>query len=326
MDPRTKISLLDTMLRIRKAELQLAAMFRSGDVPSGAHLYEGQEAIAAGVCANLRADDCITSTHRGHGHCIAKGMDIKSMMAEVCGKSTGCCAGKGGTMHMFDPSIGIMGTIGIVGGGIPIATGIGLALKLKKTDQVAVSFFGDGASNNGAFHESLNMAALWKLPVIFVCENNQYATSVSVKRSTPIENISDRAIGYGIPGMTVDGNKVDEVYEAAAQAVGRARNGDGPTLIECKTYRIRGHFEGDDGHYRTKEEVEEARERDPIDYWRAALVDEGILDEREIEEMIAQTDRLIAEAVDFVANSPYPDPEDALVLTGAGQIPDMGGS
>ena len=212
MDKDTRINLLETMLLIRKAESQLAAMFRRGKIPSGAHLYEGQEAVAAGVCANLRTDDCITSTHRGHGHCIAKGMNPKQMMAEVCGKATGCCGGKGGTMHMFDPKIGIMGTIGIVGGGIQIAVGLALTAKLKKTDRVAVSFFVDGASNNGSFHESINMAALWRLPVLFICENNQYATSVHVKRSTPIDNISDRAVGYGIPGITVDGNKVDEVY------------------------------------------------------------------------------------------------------------------
>ncbi|MHB9035972.1 MAG: thiamine pyrophosphate-dependent dehydrogenase E1 component subunit alpha [Armatimonadota bacterium] len=317
MDNTTRIELLETMLRIRKAEMQLAAMFKRGKIPSGAHLYEGQEAIAAGGCANLRDDDAITSTHRGHGHCIAKGMDPKRMMAEVCGKSTGCCAGKGGTMHMFDPRIGIMGTIGIVGGGIPIAVGAGLAAKLRKTDQVAVSFFGDGASNNGSFHESINMAALWKLPVLFICENNQYATSVSVARSTPIENISDRAIGYGIPGISIDGNKVEEVYAAAAEAVARARSGGGPTLIECKTYRIRGHFEGDDSLYRSKDEVEEARKSDPIEYWKNALISEGVLDEASLAALDARIEEEIAEATQFAEQSPFPKPEDALVLSGA---------
>ena len=317
MDKETRIGLLETMLRIRKAELQLAVMFKRGKIPSGAHLYEGQEAVAAGVCANLRTDDCITSTHRGHGHCIAKGMNPRKMMAEVCGKATGCCAGKGGTMHMFDPKIGIMGTIGIVGGGIPIAVGLGLTAKLKKTDGVAVSFFGDGASNNGSFHESINMAALWKLPVLFVCENNQYATSVSVQRSTPIQNISDRAIGYGIPGISVDGNKVDEVYAVAAEAVSRARSGGGPTLIECKTYRIRGHFEGDDSLYRTKEEVEEARKSDPIEYWKGVLLSEGVLDEAAFDALDARMEQEIAEAATFADESPFPDPEQALVLSGA---------
>lgn len=315
MDNTKKIELMESMLKIRKAELQLAMMFRHGKIPSGAHLYEGQEAIAAGVCQNLRVDDCITSTHRGHGHVLAKGMDPKRMMAEVCGRSTGCCAGKGGTMHMFDPSIGIMGTIGIVGGGIPIATGIGLALKMKKSDNVAVSFFGDGASNNGAFHESLNMASLWKLPVIFVCENNQYATSVAVSRSTSVDDIGVRGVSYGMPGVTVDGNKVDDVYAAAEEAVARARRGDGPTLIECKTYRIRGHFEGDDAIYRTKEEVENARERDPIDYWLEKLIGEGAMTQEAFDSMSASVDQLIAEAAAFVDESPFPSPEDALILT-----------
>ncbi|MCL5105606.1 MAG: thiamine pyrophosphate-dependent dehydrogenase E1 component subunit alpha [Armatimonadetes bacterium] len=317
MDKQTKIGLLETMIRIRKAELQIAVMFKRGKMPSGAHLYEGQEAIATGVCANLRVDDCITSTHRGHGHCIAKGMDTKRMMAEVCGKTTGCCGGKGGTMHMFDPRIGIMGTIGIVGGGIPIATGIGLSMKLRNSGQVAVSFFGDGASNNGSFHESLNMASLWKLPVLYICENNQYATSVSVRRSTPIPDISARAIGYGIPGVTIDGNRVEDVYAAAAEAVSRARSGGGPTLIECKTYRIRGHFEGDDALYRTKEEVEEARKNDPIEHWKNVLLSECVIDEATFEAISARFEKEIEEAAAFVDDSPFPEPQEALVLSGS---------
>ncbi|MHB9038166.1 MAG: thiamine pyrophosphate-dependent dehydrogenase E1 component subunit alpha [Armatimonadota bacterium] len=316
MTKEIKLSMLETMLKIRKAELQLAVMFKNGKIPSGAHLYEGEEAIASGVCANLRMDDQIASTHRGHGHCIAKGMEPKRMIAEVCAKSTGCCSGKGGTMHMFDPSIGIMGTIGIVGGGMPIATGLGLAAKLQGTDRVAVSFFGDGASNNGAFHESLNMASLWKLPVIFVCENNKYATSVSVSRSTPIDDIYIRAAGYGMPGVTVDGNKVDEVYAAAAEAVSKARAGEGPTLIECKTYRIRGHFEGDDALYRTKEEVETARESDPIEYWKKALISEGTITEQDFLALNDKINELIAQAAQFADESPYPSPEDALRLRG----------
>ncbi|MHB9038011.1 MAG: thiamine pyrophosphate-dependent dehydrogenase E1 component subunit alpha [Armatimonadota bacterium] len=317
MDKQTKLDLLEMMVRIRKAEVEIAVMFKRGKMPSGAHLYEGEEAIATGVCAHLRTDDCITSTHRGHGHCIAKGMDPKRMMAEVCAKKTGCSGGKGGTMHMFDPRIGIMGTIGIVGGGIPIATGIGLSAKLRKTDQVAVSFFGEGASNNGSFHESLNMASLWKLPVIYVCENNGYATSVSAARSTSVENISDRAIGYGMPGFSIDGNKVDEVYAAAAEAVNRARSGGGPTLLECKTYRIRGHFEGDDALYRTKEEVEEARKSDPIEYWKNALMSESLIDEAAFEALSARIEQEIMEAAAFADESPLPEPEEALVLSGA---------
>lgn len=199
---------------------------------------------------------------------------------------------------------------------MPIATGLGLASKLQGTDRVAVSFFGDGASNNGTFHESLNLASLWKLPVIFVCENNQYATSVSVKRSTSVEDISIRAAGYGMPGVTVDGNKVDEVYSAAAEAIARARAGDGPTLIECKTYRIRGHFEGDDALYRTKEEVEAARENDPIDYWKNKLIADGDLTEQDFLALSDKIDELIAQATQFADESPYPSPEDALRLCG----------
>lgn len=314
MDNELKINLLRTMLRIRKTELRVAAMFKKGEIPSAAHLYEGEEAIAAGVCANLRTDDYILSTHRGHGHCIAKGMDIKSLMAEISAKKTGCCGGKGGTMHMFDPNIGIMGTIGIVGGGIPVATGVGLSAKLRNTDQVTVSFFGEGASNNGAFHESLNMASLWKLPVIYVCENNLYATSVRVTRSTSVEDIGVRGTAYNMPGITIDGNRVDDVYAAAATAVQRARAGEGPTLLECKTYRVRGHFEGDDALYRSKEEVAEARLHDPIDYWTRCLIDGGVLTAEAIEAMNAELDEDVEAAATFAKESPYPEPEDALIL------------
>lgn len=315
MDNDTQRQLLKTMVRIRKAELQLAIMYKNGKVPCAAHLYEGEEAIAAGVCANLRIDDCITSTHRGHGHCLAKGLPMKEMIAEVCAKATGCCGGKGGTMHLFKPEIGVMGTIGIVGGGIPLATGLGLAMQMQKTDRVAVSFFGDGASNNGAFHESLNLAALWKLPVIYVCENNLYATSVAVWRSTAVPDIGVRGSAYRIPGLTVDGNRVDEVYAAAAEAVSRARAGHGPTLLECKTYRIRGHFEGDDSLYRTKEEVAEARQRDPIDYWKEKLVAEGVLTEDAFALIEQEAEAEVAEAAAFADASPFPAPEEALVLT-----------
>ncbi len=315
MENQTKIQLLETMLRIRKAELQLAVMYKNGKVPCAAHLYEGEEAIASGVCANLRRDDCMTSTHRGHGHCIAKGLSMREMIAEVCAKKTGCCGGKGGTMHLFKPETGVMGTVGIVGGGIPLSTGLGLAMKMQKTDRVAVSFFGDGASNNGSFHESLNLAALWKLPVIYVCENNQYATSVAVWRSTSVKDIGVRGVSYGIPGITVDGNKVDEVYQATAEAVDRARKGLGPTLLECKTYRIRGHFEGDDAIYRTKEEVAEARQRDPIEYWMKRLISEDVIKQCDFDAMSEKADKEVEDAAKFAEESPFPDPEDALVLT-----------
>ena len=316
MDNTAKIHLLETMLRIRKAELQLAVMYKNGKVPCAAHLYEGEEAIAAGVCANLRTNDCITSTHRGHGHCIAKGLALREMIAEVCARKTGCCGGKGGTMHLFKPEVGVMGTVGIVGGGIPITTGLGLAMKMQNTDRVAVSFFGDGASNNGAFHESINLAALWKLPVIYVCENNLYATSVAVWRSTSVQDIGVRGAAYGIPGVTVDGNRVDDVYAAAAEAVARARAGEGPTLLECKTYRVRGHFEGDDAFYRTKEEVAEARLRDPIDYWKGKLVADGVISEEAFNALNDKADAEVADAAAFAESSPFPAPEEALMLTG----------
>lgn len=315
MDTATKIRLLNTMLRIRKAELQLALLYKNGKVPCAAHLYEGQEAIAAGICDQLTNDDCLTSTHRGHGHCIAKGMDMNEMVAEVCARKTGCCGGKGGTMHLFKPSIGVMGTIGIVGAGIPIATGLALAMKMKKTSHVAVSFFGDGAVNNGAFHESLNLASLWKLPVIFVCENNHYATSVAVWRSTSIHKIGDRAAAYEMPGYSVDGNRVDKVYEAMEAALKRARAGEGPTLLDCETYRVRGHYEGDDALYRKKEEVIEARGHDPIDYWKNVLISEGILTQTQFDEMTAHAEAEAEAAAEFAVNSPFPDPEEALLLT-----------
>lgn len=315
MDNATKLHLLETILRVRLAELQIAILYKNGKVPCAAHLYEGQEAIAAGVCAHLRRDDCMTSTHRGHGHCIAKGMSMREMIAEVCARKTGCCAGKGGTMHLFKPEIGVMGTVGIVGGGIPLSTGLGLAMQMQKTDRVAVSFFGDGAANNAAFHESLNLAALWKLPVIYVCENNLYATSVSVARSTSVADIGVRGASYGIPGVTVDGNRVDDVYAAMEQATARARQGVGPTLIECKTYRIRGHFEGDDSLYRTKEETAQARLRDPIEYWKAKLLADGVIDDDAYAAMVAKVEAEVADAAAFAEDSPFPAPEEALMLT-----------
>jgi TPP-dependent pyruvate/acetoin dehydrogenase alpha subunit len=315
MDNAMKVQLLETMLCIRKAELQLAVLYKNGKVPCAAHLYEGQEAIAAGVCALLRNDDCLTSTHRGHGHCIAKGMPMKEMVAEVCARKTGCCGGKGGTMHLFKPEVGIMGTIGIVGAGIPVATGLGLAMKMQKTDRVALSFFGDGAANNGAFHESLNLASVWKLPVIYVCENNRYATSVAVWRSTSIEKIGDRAASYSMPGVTVDGNCVDQVYAATEEAVSRARAGQGPTLIEAVTYRVRGHYEGDDAAYRRQGELAEARHHDPIEYWKHKLIAGGVIREEDFEALVAKADSEAEEAAAFAVESPFPAPEEALMLT-----------
>jgi TPP-dependent pyruvate/acetoin dehydrogenase alpha subunit len=239
------IEMYRTMKKIREFETKAAELFAEGSIPGFVHLYIGEEAVATGVCANLKDSDYITSTHRGHGHIIAKGGDLKYMFAELFGKATGYCKGKGGSMHIADADRGILGANGIVGAGHNIAVGAGLSAKYRGTDQVCVCFFGDGSTNQGTFHESLNLASIWKLPVIFVCENNLYGISMHQSRHQAIQDVADRAVAYNIPGVVVDGNDVLAVYEAAKEAIDRARNGQGPTLIECKTYRQRGHFEGD---------------------------------------------------------------------------------
>ena len=250
------------MLEIRFFEEKVFELYGQNLVPGTIHLYAGEEAVAVGVCNALSKDDYITSTHRGHGHCIAKGADLKRTMAEILGKETGYCKGKGGSMHIADFSIGMLGATAVVGAGLPIAVGAALSAKLRKTDQVVACFFGEGASNQGTFHESINMASAWKLPVIFVCENNLYAMGTRQSRIMNIENISDRAPSYGIPGVSVDGNDVLAVYEAAQVATERARRGEGPTLIECKTYRHKGHSRVDPAKYRPREEVEEWLRKD----------------------------------------------------------------
>lgn len=272
-----------------------------------------EEAVAVGVCANLRRDDYVVGTHRGHGHCIAKGADPKRMMAELFGKSTGVCRGKGGSLHVADTSVGMLGASGIVGGGIPLATGAGLSIKYRGTDQVAASFFGDGASNQGTFHESLNLASIWDLPVIYVCENNQYAESTPVSKAMRVKNVADRAVAYDMPGAIVDGMDVIAVYKAAKEAVERARQGKGPTLIECKTYRYEGHEMGDPHNlYRSKEEIEEWKRRDAIQGLKRALVIDRIATEKEIETIEQEVKKLIEDAIKFADESPEPDPEDAL--------------
>lgn len=300
------------MVKIRLFESRVAELFAAGKIPGFVHLYVGEEGVATGVCAHLRDDDYITSTHRGHGHLISKGGDLKLMMAELFGKRTGYCKGKGGSMHIADVDLGILGANGIVGGGPPIATGAALAAKYKGTDQVVACFFGDGASNQGTFHEGLNLAAIWKLPVIFVAENNMYGISFSQTRSMTVPDIADRAAAYDIPGLVVDGNDVLAVYEAAGEAVKRARAGEGPTLVECKTYRYRGHFEGDPTIYRSKEEVEMWKEKDPIPRYQAKLLEMGVLTEAEIKEIEQRTTRMIDEAVQFAEESPWPTPEEIL--------------
>ena len=307
------IGMLRTMITIRLFEEKIVDMYARGLVPGLAHLYVGEEAVATGVCANLRKEDYITSTHRGHGHVIAKGAEPKFMMAELFGKKTGYCKGKGGSMHIADVDIGILGANGIAGGGLPLAAGAGLSAKLRKTDQVTACFFGDGSSNNGTFHESLNFASVHRLPVIFVCENNTYGISTSQKQHQMIRDISIRAASYSMPGITVDGNDVMAVYEAAGQAVQRARAGEGPTLIECKTYRWRGHHEGDPNQgrrYRTMEEVKEWMEKCPIRRFEDRLVEEKILTKPKIKKIWEEIQKEIDDSVEYANRSPFPEPKD----------------
>ena len=306
------LSFYKTMVTIRTFEEKAAELFAAGKLPGFVHLYIGEEAVATGVCANLTDKDYITSTHRGHGHLIAKGGKIDLMMAELFGKSTGYCKGKGGSMHIADVNLGILGANGIVGAGQPIATGAAFACKYKKTDAVAVCFFGDGASNRGTFHESLNMASIFKLPVIFVCENNMYGISNYQKNHMNVSDISDRAAAYGIPGVTVDGNDVVAVYEAAAEAVDRARKGDGPSLIECKTWRHRGHFEGDPCIYKDPKEQEAWLKKDPVLSLEKKLTELKFATVVELEEVKVAVKEIIDSAVLFAQNSPDPDPDDVL--------------
>ena len=306
------IEMYRRMLEIRHFEEKVYDLYGQNLVPGTIHLYAGQEAVAVGVCANLRREDYITSTHRGHGHCIAKGAHLNKVMAEILGKKTGYCEGKGGSMHIADFSVGTLGATAVVGAGIPIAAGAGLSIKLRKTDQVVVCFFGEGASNQGTFHEGINMAAIWNLPVVFVCENNLYAMGTRQSRVMAIENVADRAAGYGIPGVVVDGNDVMAVYEATHEAVKRARGGGGPTLIECKTYRHKGHSRFDPATYRPKEEVEEWLKRDPIKRFRARLLETKTLTAEEADEIEQEVVAAVEDAVKFALESPYPAPEQAL--------------
>lgn len=304
-----QLELLRMMLLIRLCEEQLIKLYARGEISGGMHSYIGEEATATGVCANLRLDDAVFSTHRGHGHAIAKGMKPERMIAEVLGKVTGCCAGRGGSMHLFEPSVGFYGTSGIVGPSILLANGGGYTAKLSKTDRVAVAFFGDGASNNGAFHEGINLATAFQLPVIFVCENNMYATEVPFANITKSKSVAARAAGYGLPGVEVDGNDVLAVYQAANEAVSNARAGKGPTLIESHTYRIRAHSEGmRDTGYRTQEEIMQWKERDPINTYKAKLLDGGIASQDELDRLEAEVLKAAEEAAAFAKQSAMPEP------------------
>jgi TPP-dependent pyruvate/acetoin dehydrogenase alpha subunit len=309
---QSAVAMHRTMVRIRVFEERISELFLQGVLPGFVHTYIGQEAIAAGVCAALNEHDYITSTHRGHGHAIAKGMSFDVIMAELYGKATGACRGRGGSMHVADFSLGMLGANGIVGGGFGIAAGAALSARYRGTDQVAVCFFGDGAVNKGTFHEALNFAAVRDLPAVFVCENNRYAQFTAASRTTSVEDLAVRAAAYGIPGVTVDGNAAADVHRAAAAAVERARKGAGPTLLNLRTYRFGGHYVGDAEVYRDKEEVEKQRAVDPINRWESLLADEGVLDAHATETVWAEARVAVAAAEQFAEESPYPDPDSAL--------------
>ncbi|MBU5678189.1 thiamine pyrophosphate-dependent dehydrogenase E1 component subunit alpha [Alkaliphilus sp. MSJ-5] len=299
------------MWKIRLFEEAVEKLFLDGDIPGFVHLYIGEEAIATGVCANLTNSDYIESTHRGHGHTLAKGADLNRAMAEIFGRKTGFCKGKGGSMHIADFSVGMLGANGVVGGGYNLAVGAAMAIEYQNRKDVSVVFFGDGASNRGTFHEAANMAAAWKLPVIFVCENNQWASTTPHLTQTSVENISDRAVGYGMPSIIVDGNDVFAVYEGMKEAVERARQGGGPTFLEAKTYRIKGHFVGDPEMYRTREEVKEQYENnDPIKHFEKRALQDNLLTKKEMEAIKAEVEKAIEESLEFARTSPYPEVEE----------------
>ncbi len=301
---------LRRMHLVRRFEETAEESYMRGQIHGTMHLSIGQEASAIGATMALRSSDYITSTHRGHGHCIGKGADPKRMLAEFFGKEEGYCRGRGGSMHIADVESGNLGANGIVGGGIPIAVGAALAIKKQKRDDVALCFFGDGASNEGAFHEALNMAAVWRLPVVFVCENNKYGMSVSTERSMAVANVADRASGYNMPGVVVDGNAIADVAEAVMVAIERARAGEGPTLVECKTYRTRGHSRSDRNRYRSKEEIEEWKARDPITAFEKELLAHGVLAQGDLDQVRAAVETEIAEGLKFAEAGSNPDPAD----------------
>jgi len=296
------------MNRIRSFEMKALELFESNKLRGSVHLYVGEEAVAATVCSRLSDEDYIASTHRGHGHCIAKGAQLDRAMAELMGKATGYCKGRSGSMHIADFSKGNLGANAIVGGGIPIAVGAALASKMQDNGRVSVSFFGDGASNEGTFHESLNLASVWKLPVIFVCENNLYGISVPSWQSTSVKDISVRGAAYDIPGITVDGNDVEAIDAAFKEAYDRAVAGEGPTLIECKTYRWLGHWTGDPQPYRTREEVEQWKQKCPIKRYREKLLDQGLATAEELDAIEIAAKQEADDAAQFALNSPEPDP------------------
>ncbi len=296
------------MLELRSFELKVQELYRNARLPGFVHLYVGEEAVAVGVCSNLVPKDLVFSTHRGHGHALAKGVPAKVVLAELWGKTTGSSGGRGGSMHMYGPEWGFMGTNGIVGAPIPLATGAGLSAKLRKKGQVVVCFFGDGAVNSGSFHEAVNIGTVWNLPVVYVCENNLYATEMAFSRATKNISVASRAKSYGLPGVEVDGQDVLAIHAAAKTAIDRARAGEGPTLIECRTYRYVGHHEGDPGtDYRTREEVQKWKEQDPVKRARKVLLNSGAGDDK-LQAIDQEVEHLIDEAVEFAEKSPEPLP------------------
>jgi pyruvate dehydrogenase E1 component alpha subunit len=297
------------ILELRLFELKVQELYRNGRLPGFVHLYVGEEAVAVGVCAHLNVADLVFSTHRGHGHALAKGVPAGIVLAELWGKATGSSGGRGGSMHMYAPEYGFMGTNGIVGAPIPLATGAALSAKLKKKSGVVVCFFGDGAVNSGSFHEAVNLGSVWDLPVVYVCENNLYATEMAFLRATKNTSVASRAAAYGMRGVEVDGQDVVAVHQAAEAAIERARQGGGPTLIECKTYRYVGHHEGDPGtDYRTREEVQQWKQKDPVKLARKRLLDCGV-EESKLQKADQEIEQLIEDAVEFAENSPEPSAE-----------------
>ncbi len=310
--PETQIELLRTMVRIRAFEERVRDLFAAGRLPGFVHLSIGQEAVAAGACSALRSDDYVLSTHRGHGHMVAKGADTARMMAELYAKRTGSCKGKGGSMHIADASVGVLGANGVVAGGLPVAAGVGLSIKQRGTDQVCLCFFGDGAANRGPFHEALNLAVIWKLPVLFLCENNGWASSTPHHYACAVHDVSARAIGYGLRGVIVDGMDALEVYGAVLEAADRARAEHGPALIEAKVVRWQGHYEGDPQGYRDRVEVADGKARDPIARLQSRLLAENVLGADQVAEMEQAALAEIDGAAAFGESSPLPAPEEAL--------------
>jgi len=305
--PDQLLEMYAALLRIRLFEERARELYAGGRIPGFIHLSVGQEAVAVGVCAALRRDDYLLSTHRGHGHLIAKGGSLRALMAELYGKASGCCKGKGGSMHIADASVGYLGANGVLAAGCVLAPGVGLSIQMRKTDQVVVAIFGDGAANRGPFHEGVNLAALWRAPAVFVCENNRWASTTAQAVSTAGGSIAQRAAGYGIPGVTVDGNEVLAVVEAVGEAVARARRGEGPSLVEAQTIRWLGHYEGDPQLYRGKDEVAEGRGRDPVGRLRQVLEERNLLDAAHAVRIEAAVKGEIDDAVAFAEASPLPD-------------------